>query len=319
MKPDSAAGLRSRRQFFATAGTLALAPLAGAVVPPEEPPRTVPPGRCRIGVSTYSMWQFRREEYRDPLRCMDLAAELGFAGVELLRRQLPKLDRAYLLSLKREAYARGLALMGYSTHQDFVDPSEAVRAQNIAETALQLEEAQALGIPSIRVNTGRWDTSGNFDELMKNKGIEPPAAGHTDEEAFGWVIDALRQLVGKAESCGVVLGLENHWGLARTADGLLRILDAVPSPWLRATLDTGNFLEDGLAQMARVAPRAVLVQAKTYFGGGRWYTLDLDYARIAQLLQEAGYRGFISLEFEGNAPVEEGLRRSLDMLRSHFG
>jgi len=61
-----------------------------------------------------------------------------------------------------------------------------------------------------------------------------------------------------------------------------------------------------------------LVQAKTYFGGGRWYSLDLDYARIGRLLDEANYRGWVSLEFEGNAPVDEGLRRSLDLLRAHL-
>ena len=60
------------------------------------------------------------------------------------------------------------------------------------------------------------------------------------------------------------------------------------------------------------------MQAKTYFGGGRWYTLDLDYARIGRLLDEAGYRGWISLEFEGNAPVLDGVRQSLELLRAHL-
>ena len=49
-----------------------------------------------------------------------------------------------------------------------------------------------------------------------------------------------------------------------------------------------------------------LVQAKTYFGGGRWYALDLDYARIAAILGEHGYQGWISLEFEGNEDAETG-------------
>ena len=84
-----------------------------------------------------------------------------------------------------------------------------------------------------------------------------------------------------------MLGLENHWGLGRTAAGVLRIVEAIRSPWLQMTLDTGNFLEDSYAQMERMASSQVpiaLVQAKTYFGGGRWYALDLDYARIAGIL-----------------------------------
>ena len=105
---------------------------------------------------------------------------------------------------------------------------------------------------------------------------------------------------------GVILALENHWGLTRTPEGLLRILNAIDSPWLGALMDTGNFLEEPYPKLAQIAPRAVFVQAKTYFGGGEWYTLDLDYARIASMLKEVGFGGYVSLEFEGKAPAEEG-------------
>lgn len=96
------------------------------------------------------------------------------------------------------------------------------------------------------------------------------------------------------------------------------MLREVPSPWLKVTLDTGNFLEEPYDRIAQLAPHAVLVQAKTYFGGGRWYTLDLDYARIAAILRQAGYQGYISLEFEGNAEVRSGVSQSLALLRRHF-
>ena len=103
---------------------------------------------------------------------------------------------------------------------------------------------------------------------------------------------------------------------------MLRIVEAIRSPWLQMTLDTGNFLERPYEQMGRMASSPVpiaLVQAKTYYGGGRWYTLDLDYARIAGVLRRRGYRGWISLEFEGNEKPESGVPRSLELLRRHFG
>ena len=75
------------------------------------------------------------------------------------------------------------------------------------------------------------------------------------------------------------MGFENHWGLGRTPEGLLRIVDSLNSPWLKITLDTGNFLEDPYDKLAKCAPKAALVQAKTYFGGGLWYSLDLDYTK----------------------------------------
>ena len=63
----------------------------------------------------------------------------------------------------------------------------------------------------------------------------------------------------------------------------------------------------------------VLLQAKTYFGGGRWYTLELDYSRIAKLVKAAGFKGYVSLEFEGKEDPMTGVPKSLDLLRKHFG
>jgi hypothetical protein len=38
------------------------------------------------------------------------------------------------------------------------------------------------------------------------------------------------------------------------------------------------------------------VQAKTCYGGGEWYTLDLDYPRIAPILRDAEFHGYVSRE-----------------------
>jgi sugar phosphate isomerase/epimerase len=67
-----------------------------------------------------------------------------------------------------------------------------------------------------------------------------------------------------------------------------------------------------------IAPKTVFVQAKTYFGGGEWYTLELDYKRIAKMLAQVGYRGYISLEFEGKEPADSGVAKSLALLRKAF-
>jgi hydroxypyruvate isomerase len=80
-------------------------------------------------------------------------------------------------------------------------------------------------------------------------------------------------------------------------------------------MDTGNFLEDMYQQMQRLAPHAVLIQAKTYFGGGEWYTLEIDYARVNQILRDAEYHGYVSLEFEGKEDAEIGVPQSLSLLR----
>jgi sugar phosphate isomerase/epimerase len=224
----------------------------------------------------------------------------------------------YLQRLKRRAFLRGLDLCGFSTHQTFLRPDKAERENNVDHTIHCIELAYRLGIPTMRVNTGTWGTSKNFDELMRNRGLEPPRKGCTDEDGFKWAIDGYLRCLKIAERCGVTLGLENHWGLGRTPEGVLRVVEAIDSPWFQVTLDTGNFLEDPYPKLELLAPKAALVQTKTYYGGGLWYTLDLDYDRIARLLKKHGYRGYLSLEFEGKEDPRTAVPKSLAMLREAF-
>ena len=308
---------QTRRSFLgAIAGAAAIAPVSLGFEPPAGP-RSSTRRRPRIGVSTYSFWHFKehRVEVAD---CIEKAAEMGFDGVEILHRQMSSESNAYLQDLKRRAFVNGLDLMGFSIHQGFVSPDPAERQKDVEHTLHCIELAYALGIPTLRLNTGRWGTIASFDELMAHKGIEPILPGHTEDEGFAWVTAAIEKLLPKAEECGVTMGLENHWGLGRTAAGLLRIHDAIRSPWLKITMDTGNFLEDTYEQLERIAPHAVLVQAKTYFGGGEWYTLDIDYARVARILENAGFGGYVSLEFEGKENAETGVPKSLEVLRRAF-
>ena len=272
-----------------------------------------------IGVSTYSFWQFNGPKEDTPIEyCIEQAARMGFDGVELLLMQMDSEEKPYLNKLKKMAYHSGLDLMGFSTHQGYVYPDKDKREEEIRKTIHQIELAYELGIPTMRLNTGRWGTSGSFDELMANRGIEPVLEGYTEEDGFNWVIDAIGKCLYKAEECGVVLGLENHWGLGRTADGVQRIVDAIESPWLMVTLDTGNFLEDPYEQLEVLASQTILMQAKTYYGGGKWYTLDLDYPRIGEIMRKAGYKGYVSLEFEGNEDPLKAIPQSLEVLRNAF-
>jgi L-ribulose-5-phosphate 3-epimerase len=308
----------SRRQLLTSGVAASLFAVTEANGQESQPAGAKPP-RNRVAVSTYSFWQFKNRDLRDIEKCIDLSGEWGFDGVELLHRQMESEDKGYLQRLKRRAFVNGLDLCGFSTHQGFLSPDESVRQKNIDHTIRCIELAYDLGIPTMRVNTGTWGTSRNFDELMKNRGIEPPKEGYTDEDGFGWVIASLEKCLPAAEKCGVLLGLENHWGLGRTAEGVLRIVNKINSPWLQVTADTGNFLEDPYDRLALLAPKTVLLQAKTYYGGGLWYALELDYPRIARIFREHKYRGYVSLEFEGREDPLVAIPKSLKLLREAFG
>ncbi len=98
-----------------------------------------------------------------------------------------------------------------------------------------------------------------------------------------------------------MLLLENHWGLTTFAPGVLRILETVDSPWLKAILDMGNFIfeDDMYEAVERVAPYVWLAHAKTYFGGGSWYSLELDYARIFRICGGRFFAATALLKWKG--------------------
>jgi sugar phosphate isomerase/epimerase len=307
----------NRRHFLASVSTVSAASMIQIKAESTAAPAKARPNR--IGVSSYSFWGFNREDLRPIDVCLEHAARMGFDGFEILQKQLASTDRAELMKIKRRAFLLGVDLMGYSTHQGFLSPDAAKRKQNIDHTIACLEQAYQLGIPTMRVNSGTWGTSKSFDDLMANRGQEKPLEGYDEEDAYGWVIDSYQILAKEAQERGVIMGLENHWGLGRTPEGVKRVVDAVNSPWLKVTLDTGNFLEDPYDRLKQLAPETVLLQAKTYHGGGVWYTLELDYPRIAKIMRDAGFTGYVSLEFEGKEDPLTAIPKSLVTLREAFG
>ena len=298
---------------------MATRPLPAAEAPAPRP------SRVQLAIASYSYWHFRTAKVSIET-VIDKAGALGVAGVDVLHRQMDIEERApltaehrgYLRRLKRHALTRGVSLVGLSIHQDFVDADPAYLTREIEHTHKCIEIAYELGIPCIRLNSGRWNTIRSFDDLMEARGIEPVLPGHSEEDGFKWCIESIEKCLPKAEQCGVVLALENHWGLTRTPEGLLRVLNAINSPWLGGLMDTGNFLEDPYDKLKQIAPRTVFVQAKTYYGGGEWYTLDLDYSRIARILADANYRGWVSLEMEGKEDPETAVPKSIALLRRAF-
>lgn len=314
----------SRRDFLAAsiaAGTALL-----STSPVVAAPTSTRKHLIQLAISSYSYWHFRTAKV--PIETViEKTAALGVAGVDILHRQmdipekepLTAAHRSYLQRLKRHAFRNGVSLVCLSIHQDFVDPSADYRRAQVEHTLKCIEIAATLGIPSIRLNSGRWNTIASFDDLMKARGEEPILPGHTEDEGFKWCQDCIEQCLPRAAELGVVLALENHWGLTRTPAGLLRLLNSVQSPWLGGLMDTGNFLEDPYPKLAAIAPKTVFVQAKTYFGGGEWYTLDLDYARIAKILADVNYTGWVSLEMEGKEHADTAVPKSIEVLRKAFG
>ena len=301
-----------RRKFISTA---LLAPFAGSFL--QTCGKINMNSNYKFAIATYSYWHFREPKVTVQ-QVIDHASNLGVDGVDVLHVQMDNESPEYIRSLRDRAQDKNIELICLSIHQDFVDPDKEKRENNIDHTKKCIDIAHDLGISYIRLNSGRWNTIDSFDDLMANKGIEPVLPGYTEDDGFKWCIDSIQDCLPHAEQAGVVLALENHWGLTRTPEGLLQIVNSIDSPLLGVLMDTGNFLEDPYEKLEEIAPQTVFVQAKTYYGGGEWYTLDLDYSRIAEILNKVEYKGYISLEFEGKENANTGVPKSIELLKKSF-
>lgn len=308
----------SRRSFIqkGIAGTLAAGVSAW---PTLAEAKSVPvASRIKLSISSYSYWHFKETKF--PIeKVIDEAAKIGVEGIDILHRQMEGEDNAYIQKLKRHAFVNGIAFTCLSIHQSFVSPDKAFLKKEIEHTKKCIELAARMGIPCLRLNSGRWNTIKSFDELMKNRGVEPILPGYKEDDGFAWCIDSIQQCLPAAQENGVLLALENHWGLCSTPEGQLRIKKAIDSPWLGIMMDTGNFLENPYSKLEMLAPYTNFVQAKTYYGGGEWYSLELDYKRIMDILKKVNYHGYVSLEFEGKEDPFVAVPKSIEMLREVIG
>lgn len=279
----------------------------------------------KLAISSYSFHRFGKGPEGDARpsfpATIEACARWGVDGLELLAVHFESVEREELARLKQHAFRHGVALIAVSAHHNFVHPDPERRRREIDRLCQWVDVAHELGAPSVRVFGGRWGTRPNFSEFMAARGEEPPLEGYTEEDGYAWSREAFQIAAYYAGRRGVTLCLENHWGLTGTAAGVLRILRETGSAWLQVLLDTGNFnfCADPYAEMAALAPHAAMVHAKTYVGGGLYYTAHLDYLRIVRLLRDAGFHGYLSLEFEGQAHPDEGIPESLAVLRDALG
>ena len=235
---------------------------------------------------------------------LDTAVQLGLDGVELTAYFFPSTERSFLNNLKREAVVRGLEISGSAIGNNFCVPDAEQRREQIEMCRRWLDHSVVLGAPLMRVFAG------------------PVPEGCSEEEARAWCIAALQEVTQYAEHKGVVLALENHGGITATAEQTLALLKAVDSPWLRANLDFGNYSRDPYHEFRLVAPYAVTTHAKVswYEGGyGSGIRHTVDYAKVKQILDEVGYRGFISIEYEEPEDAHTGVPAFVKYLQGIFG
>lgn len=281
----------SRRGFLKlSAASLALSPLSALAVQPFQ--RQGPP-RLRLSLAAYSFRDYFKDNDHgragdntarsiDLFRFVDFCADQGCDGTELTSYYFPKnADEAFLIRLRRHCFLRGVDVSGTAVGNTFTDPPGDKRNAQLDLVKKWVDNAALLGAPHIRVFAGNV------------------SRGVSKEEARKLCIAALEECGDYAGQRGIFLGIENHGGIVAEPDDLLEIIGAVNCPWIGVNLDSGNFhTADPYRDFARCAPYAVNVQMKAEVQPRDGKTQEADLARLARILREANYQGYVALEYE---------------------
>lgn len=224
------------------------------------------------------------------------AEELGVAGVELEDKHVGEPRGQHLKALRDAAAHRGLQIVNIALMNNFGIADDLRRRAEEARTREWMTAAERLGSSFLRTFAG-WPEG---------------------DRAARWpaMIDALRAVCREAERRGVRLVMENHnhGGFVQTGADAGAILAEVASPALGLLLDTGNYL-DGLASVEATAPRAWHVHAKFTYVDGEGRDPAIDHDAVVRLLRDAGYGGWLSVEYEGTEPSRTAVPRALAYLR----
>jgi sugar phosphate isomerase/epimerase len=296
--------ISSRREVLkaipATAAALVSGAVPAAAIAPVK--RSGKP-RLRLGLAAYSLRDHLTGKLAPAMSLDDFvekAVEWDVDAVELTSYYFPPdFSASYVGALKRHCHVAGLEVSATPIRNTFTHPPGAERDKEIAHVERWLDVAADLGSPAIRIFAG---------DAQK---------GQPEAEARRHCVECIEACADHAARRGVLLALENHGGVVAEPDGLLEIVQAVKSDWFGVNLDTGNFHGvDPYADLARCAPYAVTVQVKVEIQAKGEPKQAADLARLVRLVKEAGYRGYVTLEYEAAEAPLVAIPRYLERLRA---
>ncbi|MCX5660965.1 MAG: sugar phosphate isomerase/epimerase [Planctomycetota bacterium] len=284
----------------------------------------------KLAVSTYSLWRWRAENKKTIEDALNWIAESGTGAVEFCNLD----DKPAANPIKRAGELRkrceklGLAVAGYAVGGELLSPPEA-QAKAVEQLKREVDTAAALGAKSMR-----HDVSRGWGENAKGlKGAQ------TFANALKVIVPALRDITTYGQSQGVKTSIENHGFYMQASERIEKLIKAVKHPNYGLTMDMGNFLcvnEDPVKAVARVAKYAVMCHTKDFHVRPKdrvppsgWFNTPTEIAlrgaivghgeinipKQLAILKKAGYKGFLSLEFEGMEEPGAAVKLGLEYLR----
>ncbi len=249
-------------------------------------------------------WSLNRTLRKGPITNMDfprIAKETyGLDAVEYVStffRDKAE-DTEYLTKLKNECEKYGVKslIIMVDGEGNLADTSLAARTKAVENHYKWIKAAKFLGCHSIRVNAGGRGTMGQMQAAA---------------------IDALGRLSAYAADFGINVIVENHGGNSSYGKWLAEIMKTVNKPNCGTLPDLGNFYEyDRYKGVADLMPYAKGVSGKTRDFDENGNETQIDYVKMMKIVADAGYKGYIDVEYEGNKLSEdEGIKATIALLK----
>lgn len=141
------------------------------------------------------------------------------------------------------------------------------------------------------------------------------------DEKIDKAIESPKPIMKHAESLGIEVGIENHWGISSRSEWILDVIERVGSPFLGTCPDFGNWPRSVSpdAGVAQLAPHAFLAHIKSIHPHHDVSRQFESIVRKVDMLLNQGFNGPFTSEYEGTGDSWESVALTARMLRRHYG
>lgn len=281
----------------------------------------------KLGMSTYSLLGAIKTGEMSILDVIQWTADQGGEHIEIVPLGFTLEDNPDLIkSIVQKAKDVGIEISNYAIGADFLKPGAGAFEQEIARVKKEVDIAHQLGVKLMR-----HDVSFRPAKEASIKQFETDLPKLTE---------ACQIIADYAKEYGIVTSIENHGFYVQASDRVQRLIENVDRPNFKTTLDTGNFLcvdEDPLVGVSKNIGYASMVHAKDFYvrpassynPGEGWFQSttgnylrgaitghgDINLREVLKVVKEAGYDGYLSIEFEGLEECKKASKIGLDNVR----
>lgn len=283
----------------------------------------------KIGVSSYSFSRLVGAGAMEQIAVIAKAKEMGFDVIEFSAIAVPKGKTLpdYARELRQEAARVGIDIVNYTIGADFLRGSAGDLQAEIARVRREVDVAEILGVPGMR-----HDASGGWP------------ADHVGPRSFeaglSRLAEGCRAVTDYAATKGIKTMVENHGFFCQDSIRVEQLVTAVNHPNFGVLIDMGNFMcadDDPALAVGRLMPYAFHCHAKDFHRkpgtgaspGEGWFMSrggnylrgaiighgDVPVLQCLRIMNRDGFKGTLSIEFEGMEDVLTGIRIGHENLR----